>query len=471
VNKGLQISHLELGAEQLLRQLFDAAVQAALPDKVLRQVAFKPPVGRTLVLGAGKAAASMALALDGIWPADKALSGLVVTRYDHIPPEGRTQASISSCRIEMIEAAHPVPDLAGVQASQRILQLAQGLSANDLVIFLVSGGGSSLLTLPVEGLELEDKKSINLALLRSGANIQEMNCVRKHLSRIKGGRLALACAPARVLTLAISDVPGDDPSVIASGPTVADESTCAQVLEILDKYSVKVPPLIRLGLETGELETPKPGDAFAHCEPVQLIATPKQSLKAAAKAAQAMGLRAYILSDDLEGESSQVAKVHAALARECAKTLHETGLEEVQDFCAFTPPCVLLSGGETTVTIQPAISQETSDNLNFINKGQINRVGRGGRAGEFCLSLAHELGAHSRIWALAADTDGIDGVENNAGACVKPDTLQRAKELGLHTPDYLARHDSFTYFEALGDLVLTGPTYTNVNDFRAILVR
>jgi len=451
---------------KILRDLFDCAVNAALPAKALDGILPKPPKGRTLVIGAGKAAASMALALDDLWPSDKPMNGLVVTRYGHIPPHAKdTKNKVS--RIQMLEAAHPVPDLAGVDASERILALTQGLTPNDLVICLISGGGSSLLTLPAVGLTLEDKKALNQALLKSGANIQEMNCVRKHLSQIKGGRLALACAPAKLVCFAISDVPGDDPSVIASGPTVADLTTCADALEILKKYKVELPAAVVQSLERGELETPKPGEAFSHCEPVQLIATPKQALQAAAQLARSIGFNAYILSDEMEGESSEVAKVHAALAKETAKhSLSQSGKTAPEDgsgvnsFCAFTPPCVILSGGETTVTIMK--TDKTSSNL---------KEGRGGRAGEFCLSLAKELDAHPRIWALAADTDGIDGVESNAGALVTPKTLQKAVELGLNISEFLSRHDSYTFFEALGDLVVTGPTYTNVNDFRAILIR
>lgn len=463
-----------LSETQLLRSLFDCAVSAALPAQALRGRLPKPPKGRTLVLGAGKAAASMALALDAMWPSDQPLSGLVVTRYDHIPTMvagggadggGAGVQDSQPCRIEMIEAAHPVPDQAGVNASQRILGLTKDLTSDDLVICLISGGGSSLLTLPAIGLTLEDKKALNQALLKSGANIQEMNCVRKHLSQIKGGRLALACAPAKLICFAISDVPGDDPSVIASGPTVPDPTTCADALAILKKYSVHLPEAVFRAIECGELETPKPGNAFKHCAPVELIATPKHSLQAAAELAVSMGLNAYILSDEIEGESSEVAKVHAALAKGAAKVMGESEVQNASytgesAFCAFTPPCVILSGGETTVTI-PKLGNTFSD----------QKEGRGGRAGEFCLSLAKELGGHPRIWALAADTDGIDGVESNAGALVRPETLEKAKALGLKTSEFLARHDSFTYFEALGDLVVTGPTFTNVNDFRAILIR
>ena len=382
----------------------------------------------------------MAQAVEALWPVDAPLSGLVVTRYRHTPPRPEGLPA----RIEVVEAAHPVPDAAGLAAAQRILQLAQGLTADDLVLCLISGGGSALLTLPCEGLSLEEKQKINRQLLESGAHIGEMNTVRKHLSAIKGGRLAAACAPAKVVTLTISDVPGDDPSIIASGPTVPDETTCAQALDILQRYAIDVPHAVRLRLQNGELETPKTLAAQA----VHLIATPMQSLQAAADAARAAGINAYVLSDEMEGESNVVGKVHAALARGVA--LHGQ---------PFTKPCVILSGGETTVTIsKTSVTTEPT------------KKGRGGRAGEFCLGLAEALQGQAGVWALAADTDGIDGIEDNAGAMVTPDTLQRAHAKGLSITDHLQRHDAYSYFEALGDLVVTGPTHTNVNDFRAILV-
>jgi hydroxypyruvate reductase len=425
----------------LLRHLFDIAVQRALPLRNTAACLPKPPKGRTLVLGAGKAGGAMAQAVEALWPSDAPLSGLVVTRYHHTPPrpDGVPQ------RIEVVEASHPVPDAAGLAAAQRILQLAQGLTKDDLVLCLISGGGSSLLTLPCDGLTLEDKQHINGQLLESGANILEMNTVRKHLSRIKGGRLAAACTPAQVVTLTISDVPGDDVSVIASGPTVADASTCAQALAVLRRYRIEVPAVVRAQLESGALETPKPGDACFAGHTTHLIATPQQSLHAAAEAARALGINAYILSDEIEGESREVGKVHAALAR-----------STVLGRSSFHKPCVILSGGETTVTIKPR------------TEGQPR--GRGGRAGEFCLGLAQALNSVPGVWALAADTDGIDGVENNAGALVAPDTLARAVEKGVKLADHLARNDAYTFFDALGDLVVSGPTHTNVNDFRAVLV-
>ena len=426
---------------QFLEHLYRAAVQRALPLHNIAAWLPPPPKGRTLVLGAGKAGGSMVHAVEALWPADAPLSGLVVTRYGHVPPR---PAGVRQ-RIEIVEAAHPVPDEAGLHAAQRILALAHGLTADDLVLCLISGGGSALLTLPAEGLTLAAKQAVNRTLLDSGAGIAEMNCVRKHLSRIKGGRLAAACGPAQVVTLTISDVPGDDPSIIASGPTVPDATSCADAITILLRYGIEVPGAIMSLLEQGALETPKPGDPLFDGHRVHLIATPQQSLDAAAAAARTAGLQAHILSDAIEGESREVAKVHAALARSVARRGEP-----------FARPCVILSGGETTVTVkQPAAGSAR---------------GKGGRAGEFCLGLAQALQAQARVWALAADTDGIDGVEDNAGAVVAPDTLARAAGMGMKAANFLDRNDSYNYFSALGDLVVTGPTHTNVNDFRAILV-
>ncbi|NUP87582.1 MAG: glycerate kinase, partial [Burkholderiaceae bacterium] len=338
-------------------------------------------------------------------------------------------------------AAHPVPDEAGRAAAGRILAAVQGLTSDDLVLVLVSGGGSALLALPFEGITLADKQQVNRALLKSGAGIEEMNCVRKHLSAIKGGRLAVAAYPARVLTLAISDVPGDDPAVIASGPTVPDPTTCEEALAILDKFRIETPPKARAVIESGVSETPKPGDLrFAHCE-TRVIATAQASLLAAAEAARAVGVEPLVLGDAIEGEAREVAKVMAGMARSCA--LHATPAR---------PPCVLLSGGETTVTVR-------------------NPQGRGGRATEFLLGCAIALQGEPGVHVLAADTDGIDGVQDNAGAVVTPDTLARARAAGLEPADLLARNEAYAFFEALGDLVVTGPTHTNVNDFRAMLVR
>ena len=426
---------------EFLQQLYAAAVRRAMPLHTLGAFLPAPPKGRTVVVGAGKAAGAMAHAVEALWPADAPLSGLVVTRYGHTPPrpEGLAQ------RIEVLESSHPVPDAAGVAAAERIMAFPQGLSNDDLVLCLISGGGSSLLTLPADGMTLADKQRVNQDLLDSGASIVEMNCVRKHLSRIKGGRLAAACAPARVLTLLISDVPGDEASVIASGPTVPDSSSCADALAILSRYQIEVPEVVMAQLQSGALESRKPGDTiFANSE-VHLIATPQQSLDAAAEAARVAGIAAYILSDELEGESREVGKVHAALARAVALKSQP-----------FQKPCVILSGGETTVTIRPRKAGAAK--------------GRGGRAGEFCMGLAQALQGQAGVYALAADTDGIDGVEDNAGAFVTPDTLAQAAEKNMKLADYLDRNDAYGYFDALDALFVTGPTHTNVNDFRALLI-
>jgi len=424
-----------------LEHLYRVAVRRAMPLHSMAAFLPAPPKGRTIVIGAGKAGGSMAQALEALWPAHAPLEGLIVTRYHHVPPRPQGLAR----RIEVVEASHPVPDAAGLAAAQRILQLVHGLTPDDLVLCLISGGGSALLTLPAEGLTLEEKQQINRGLLNSGANIGEMNCVRKHLSRIKGGRLAAACAPARVVTLAISDVPGDDPSVIASGPTVPDATSCADAVAILQRYGIAVPGAIMSLLEQGALETPKPGDAIFEGHEVHLIATPQQSLEAAAQAAREAGLAAHILSDEMEGESREVGKVQAALARAVARRGEP-----------FARPCVILSGGETTVTVKPQPAGAAR--------------GKGGRAGEFCLGLAQALQGQPGVWALAADTDGIDGMEENAGAFVAPQTLDRARAQGMKVDAFLERNDAYGFFSALGDLVITGPTHTNVNDFRAILV-
>ena len=422
-----------------LRALYDAAVQRALPAQVMAHHLPTPPDparGRTLVLGAGKAGGAMAAALDALWPRELPLSGLVVTRYEHVPPAYKARPG----RIEVVEAAHPVPDAAGLAATQRIAALTRGLRADDLVLCLISGGGSALLTMPAAGVSLADKQAINKALLHSGAAIDEMNCVRKHLSAIKGGRLAAMCAPARVVSLLISDVPGDAPAIIASGPTVPDESTCADALAICKRYGIALPAAARAGLESGAFETPKPGDAAFNGNEVKMIATPQMSLQAAAELARNAGIAAYILSDEIEGESREVGKVHAALARAVA----------TRD-APFSKPCVILSGGETTVTVK-------------------NKSGQGGRASEFALGCAIALQGQAGVHVLAADTDGIDGVQDNAGAIVTPSTLARAQALGLKASDYLDRNDAYNFFKPLGDLLVTGPSFTNVNDFRAVLV-
>jgi glycerate 2-kinase len=424
-----------------LRALFDAAVAQALPGVSLARFLPAPPRGRTLVLGAGKAGGAMAAAVDSLWPAGAPLSGLVVTRYDYVPTAFAAMQARGQTRIDVVEAAHPVPDEAGRRAAARVLALAHGLGADDLVICLMSGGASSLLALPAAGVTLAEKQAINSALLKSGAAIDEMNCVRKHLSAIKGGRLAAACAPARVVTLLVSDVPGDSPSVIGSGPTVPDPTTCADALAVLARFAIEVPPAIRVGLESGSFETPKPGDPVFAGNEVDLVATPQQSLAAAAALARSAGIEAHVLSDEIEGESREVAKVHAALARQIARRGEP-----------FARPCVILSGGETTVTVR--------------HKG-----GRGGRASEFLLGCALALQGEPGVWALAGDTDGIDGVESNAGAVITPDTLERARMLAISGRDHLDRNDAYSFFAALGDLLVTGPTFTNVNDFRAILIR
>lgn len=415
-------------AKQRLRQLFDAAVAAAQPSLALPPQLPERPRGRTLVIGAGKASAAMAKVLEDHWPAP--LDGLVVTRYDYgVPCE----------RIEIVEAAHPVPDAAGERAARRILEKVQGLTEEDLVICLISGGGSALLSLPAPGLTLDDKQMVNKALLKSGATISEMNCVRKHLSAIKGGRLAASCAPARVVSLLISDVPGDDPAAIASGPTVADPTTFADARAIVRKYAIDLPAAVRAHLERAEDETPKPDDPrLSHCE-TRIIAAPQRSLEAAAEAARQLGYTPLILGDSIEGEARDVALVHAGIARQVIR--HGQPLPA---------PCVLLSGGETTVTV----------------RGN----GRGGRNAEFALALALALRGQPGIHAIACDTDGIDGTEDNAGAIVTPDTLIRAEVAGLGAADYLADNDGYGFFQAIGDLVISGPTMTNVNDFRAILI-
>jgi glycerate 2-kinase len=412
----------------LLRRMFDAAVAAAGPANCVPQYIPSPPRGRTVVIGAGKAAAAMAAALEQHWRG--ALSGLVITRYGHGVP----------CRsIEVVEAGHPAPDAAGENAARRVLALLQDLTADDLVLCLISGGGSALLALPVPQLELADKQQLTRELLRSGASITEINCVRKHLSAIKGGRLALAAFPAHVVSLIISDVPGDDLSVIASGPTVADPTSRTDALDVLQRYRITVPVAVNAWLHDPQSETPKPGDArLAQVENV-LIATPRAALEAACEVARAADLSAVLLSDAIEGEARACGIEHARLAIGCRVRGAPMGA-----------PCVLVSGGETTVTV----------------RGQ----GRGGRNAEFLLSLAIALDGADGIWAMACDTDGIDGTEDNAGAVLTPDTLARGRAAGLDAAAMLAANDAYGYFAALGDLVVTGPTRTNVNDFRAILI-
>ncbi|WP_439862081.1 glycerate kinase type-2 family protein [Pseudomonas sp. MBLB4136] len=413
--------------QSLLRELFATAIDAAHPRQVLADHLPADRSGRVIVIGAGKAAAAMAEVIEREWQGE--VSGLVVTRYDHG----------ADCRkIEVVEAAHPVPDDAGERVARRVLAMVSNLEESDRVIFLLSGGGSSLLALPAEGIGLADKQAINKALLRSGASIGEMNCVRKHLSAIKGGRLAKACWPASVYTYAISDVPGDEATVIASGPTVADPTTSAEALAILARYQIEIPANVRAWLQDPRSETVKPGDPCLSRSHFQLIAMPQQSLDAAAAKAEAAGLPALILGD-LEGEAREVAKVHAGIARQVL--LHGQPLKA---------PCVILSGGETTVTV----------------RGN----GRGGRNAEFLLSLTHCLKGLPGVYALAGDTDGIDGSEDNAGALMTPDSYRRAARLGLNAGDELDDNNGYGYFAALDQLIVTGPTRTNVNDFRAILI-
>jgi len=413
---------------ELLRALFDAAVTRSLPSVCLPPHLPPKPKGRTIVIGAGKASAAMAKAVEENW--DGPLEGLVVTRYGHNAP----------CKhIEIVEASHPVPDAAGMEAAARILKRVQGLGPDDLVLSLISGGASALLALPAEGISLAEKQDINKALLKSGANITEMNCVRKHLSAIKGGRLAAAALPARMVTLTISDVPGDDPSVIGSGPTVADPTTQADALAILEKYKIEVPASVKAVLANPANETPKPGDACFANNDLRMIVTPQASLEAAAAIAHKHGYEPLILANDIEGEARDVAMVHAAIARQAQRFGQPA-----------KTPLAILSGGETTVTV----------------RGK----GRGGRNAEFLLALAVALDGHPGIHAIAGDTDGVDGTEDNAGAILKPDTLARAAAKGLSAKAFLANNDGYSFFEGLGDLVITGPTLTNVNDFRAILI-
>lgn len=416
----------------LMRQMFDAAVAAADPMRCVPAHLPPRPKGRTIVIGAGKASAVMAQAVEATW--DGPLEGLVVTRYGHGAP----------CdRIEIVEAAHPVPDDAGLDAAARILKLAESAGPDDLVLCLISGGGSALLTQPAPGVAFADKQALNSALLDSGAPIGAMNTVRKHVSAIKGGRLAAAAAPARVVTLAISDVPGDDPAVIASGPTVPDPTTLADARGILDKFGITPPPAIAAALNDPANETPKPGDpAFENAETI-VIATPARSLEAAAEVARAAGVQPWVMSDCIEGESREVAGVLAAIAR---------GVRSAN--APLTLPCALLSGGETTVTVKHSGGERT----------------KGGRSSEFVLACAVALESEAGIFALSADTDGIDGSGPHAGAIAGPDSLARMADAGLDAKSLLARHSSYDAFEALGDLVVTGPTRTNVNDFRVMLV-
>ncbi len=411
--------------QALLRRMFDAAVEVAMPRTCVPPFLPSPrDGGKLVVVGAGKASAAMAKAVEDNW--DGPLGGLVVTRYDY---------GVACDHIEIVEAAHPVPDQNGLQAAQRILAIAEGLGSDDVMLCLISGGGSALLTMPARGMTLKDKQAVNKALLRCGATISEMNCVRKHLSAIKGGRLAAAAYPAKVISLLISDVPGDDPSVIASGPTVFDETTYADARAILKKYEIEAPENVQRILDDATDETPKPGDPRLAANETKLVALPQASLDVAAKVAQEAGYLPVILGDAIEGEAGAVAREHAALAL-AAKARGER--------------TAIVSGGETTVIV----------------RGE----GRGGRNSEYMLAMAEALGGADGIHAIACDTDGIDGTEDNAGAIIGPDTLARAAMAGVDPAAALANNDAYSFFEKIGDLVISGPTFTNVNDFRAILV-
>ncbi|MEO0392846.1 MAG: glycerate kinase [Pseudomonadota bacterium] len=426
-----------LPPRDVLNQVFQAALAVCLPDKIigpaLDRLDLGATTGRLVITGAGKASAAMGAAVER-WAKDAGLfdrlEGLIVTRYGHAVP----------CeRLEIVEASHPVPDQAGMNAATRIKALAAELGPDDVLVCLISGGGSALLALPAPGLTLGHKQAVTSDLLKSGATIGEMNAVRKHLSAIKGGQLAAASHPARLVSLLISDVPGDDPETIASGPTVPDPSSFAQAQQILSDYGIEPPAPVTAWLTQATPETPKPGDAIFDRAETVMIATPQMALEAAAAAAKDHGLTPLILSDAIEGEAREVAKVHAAIARQMQKQAQPVGT-----------PGLILSGGETTVTV----------------RGN----GRGGRNAEFCLALALDLAGAPGITAIACDTDGIDGSEDNAGAFVLPDTLTRAKAAGLDPAAVLRGNDSYGLFNTIGDLVMTGPTLTNVNDFRAILV-
>jgi len=417
----------ELDPRELLQRMFAAAIDAAQPVHCIPRYLPKPPRGRVVVIGAGKASAAMARAVEENWLGP--LSGLVVTRYGYNVP--------CEC-IEIIEAAHPVPDAAGLNAAERILDCVGGLTADDTVLCLMSGGGSSLLVMPLDGITLEDKQAVSRELLRSGATISEMNYVRRHLSAIKGGRLAAACYPAKVISLLISDVPGDDPCVIASGPTVGDPSTCEDALAIVRRYGIELPANVRAVLESGRGESVKPDDPRLAGIETHLITTPLIALKAAANVAQQAGYSAYILGDSIEGEARDVGTVMAGIARQVALQGEP-----------FKPPCVLLSGGETTVTL----------------RGK----GSGGRNVEFLLALGVALNGLAGVYALAGDTDGVDGQEEIAGGYLTPDSLQRARALGILPNESLDNNDGHGFFSVLDDSIITGPTFTNVNDFRSLL--
>jgi len=416
-----------------LLESFAIAVKAADPTHIIPSYLPHPPPGRTLVVGAGKASAAMAMAVENAWPADARIDGLVVTRYGHTLP---------THKIKVVEAGHPIPDENGERAAQKILSAAQALEPSDLLLCLFSGGGSSLLSLPAEGISLQDLQAVTHQLLRCGASIQEINIVRKHLSAIQGGKLAAACR-APILALIISDVTGDEATHIASGPCSPDPSTFSDTLAVLARYHLDVPTAIRqlllAGIEHAITETPKPGSLIFNRVETRIIANAHQSLSAAADYFQKYDISTLILGDTVTGESREIAKCYAALTKEIR--LHPQKLK---------PPLALLSGGETTVTL----------------RGN----GRGGRNTEFLLSLLIELSTLDNVYALACDTDGLDGSENNAGALITPDSLIRANKLLLDPVSFLSNNNAYTFFQQLNDLVITGPTHTNVNDYRAILV-
>lgn len=415
---------------ECLQALYGHMLAAADPRRVLPAHLPAPPKGRTVVVGVGKAAAAMAAAVEAAWPVDRPLSGVVA-----VPPG----ASLPLTRIRQVEGRHPVPDEHSVRAGQTLMAEVQGLGADDLVLALVSGGGSALCALPADGLLLADKQAITRALLLRGATIHEINTVRKHLSAIKGGRLAAAAHPARVVSLLISDIPGDDPALIASSPTLPDPTTCADALAVLDRYAVERPAALDQALRSGAWESPKPGDPRFDGHGHTVIASAQNGLDAAAAAGRALGWPVHVLSDAMEGEARDLALAHAAIARQVRLRQQP-----------FTAPCLILSGGEATVTV----------------RGQ----GRGGRNTEFALALALALRGEPGVFALSAGTDGLDGNGNAAGAWIAPDTLARAQAQGLDPADHLHRNDSFTFFDALGQTLVTGPTHTNINDFRALLV-
>jgi len=414
--------------KDLLRQLADAAIRAADPAHRVPPILPAAPK-KAIVLGAGKASAAMARAIEQTWP-DTDLSGVVVTRYGY---------EVACEHVEIVLAAHPVPDDAGREAARRILDMAESATADDLVIALMSGGGSALLTAPADGITFAEKQEVNRQLLRSGADIGEMNTLRKHISAIKGGRLAAAAHPARVLSILISDVPGDDPAVIGSGPTVPDPTTFADALAVVAKYNMELPESVRRHLEAGADETPKPGSPIFDGNELMFAAKPDKSIEAAAEVARAAGFAVVDLGDLVEGEARDVGREHAELALAC-----KAGAGPA------SAPCVILSGGETTVTM--------------------TGHGRGGRNTEYLLGVAERLDGAADIYAVACDTDGVDGSEDNAGAFIDPTTCARAEAAGMSVAAALAGNDAYTLFDNIGDLLMTGPTFTNVNDFRALVV-